>query len=46
MLGKMYTAEYKIEKGKEYLSKIENGEKISKADFAYLNGLCDCTFND
>ena len=46
MLGKKYTAEYKIEKVKEYLSKIENGEKISKADFAYLNGLCDCTFID
>lgn len=46
MLGKKYTAEYKIEKVKEYLSKIENGEKISKADFAYQNGLCDCTFND
>ena len=26
MLGKKYTAEYKIEKVKEYLSKIENGE--------------------
>ena len=46
MLEKKYTAEYKIEKGKEYLSKIENGEKISKADFAYLNGLCDSMFND
>ena len=46
MLGKKYTAEYKIEKGKEYLSKIENGEKISKADFVYLNGLSDSTFND
>ena len=46
MLRKKYTAEYKIEKGKEYLSKIENEEKISKADFVYLNGLCDCTFND
>lgn len=46
MLGKKYTAEYKIEKGKEYLSKIENGEKISKADFAYQNGLCDSMFND
>ena len=46
MLGKKYTAEYKIEKVKEYLSKIENGEKISKADFAYLNGLSDSTFND
>lgn len=46
MLGKKYTAEYKIEKVKEYLSKIENGEKISKADFAYLNGLSDSMFND
>ena len=46
MLGKKYTAEYKIEKVKEYLSKIENGEKISKADFVYLNGLSDSTFND
>ena len=46
MLGKKYTAEYKIKKVKEYLSKIENGEKISKADFAYQNGLCDYTFND
>ena len=46
MLGKKYTAEYEIEKVKEYLSKIENGEKISKADFAYQNGLCDYTFND
>ena len=45
MLGKKYTAEYKIEKVKEYLSKIENGEKISKADFAYQNGLSDSTFN-
>ena len=46
MLGKRYTAKYKIEKGKEYLSKIENGEMISKADFAYQNGLCNCTFID
>lgn len=46
MLGKKYTAEYKIKKAEEYLFKIENGEMISKADFAYLNGLCDCTFND
>ena len=46
MPGKKYIAEYKIEKGKEYLSKIENGEKFSKADFIYLNGLCDSTFND
>ena len=46
MLGKKYTAEHKIEKGKEYLSKIENGEMISKADFAYLNGLSDSMFND
>lgn len=46
MLGKKYTAEYKIEKVKEYLSKIENEEKILKADFAYLNGLCDSMFND
>ena len=46
MLGKKYTAEYKIEKGNEYLSKIENGEKISKADFAYQNGLSDSMFND
>ena len=45
MLGKKYTAEYKIEKVKEYLSKIENGEKFSKADFVYLNGLSDSTFN-
>ena len=46
MLRKKYTAEYKIEKGKEYLSKIENGEKFSKADFAYQNGLSDSMFND
>ena len=46
MLGKKYTAEYKIEKGKEYLSKIANGEKFSKADFAYQNDLSDSTFND
>ena len=46
MLRKNYTAEYKIEKVKEYLSKIENGEKISKADFAYQNGLSDSMFND
>ena len=45
MLEKKYTAEYKIAKVKEYLSKIENGEKISKADFAYQNGLSDSTFN-
>ena len=46
MLGKKYTAEYKIKKVKEYLSKIENGEKFSKADFIYLNGLSDSMFND
>lgn len=46
MLWKKYTAEYKIEKGKEYLSKIENGEKFSKADFANQNGLSDSMFND
>ena len=46
MLGKKYTAKYKIEKAEEYLSKIENGEKFSKADFVYLNGLSDSTFND
>ena len=46
MLRRKYTAEYKIKKVKEYLSKIENGEKISKADFVYLNGLSDSTFID
>lgn len=46
MLGKKYTAQFRIEKVKEYLSRIENGEKISKADFAYQNGLSDSTFND
>lgn len=30
MLGKKYTAEFKLEKVREYLEKIENGEKISK----------------
>lgn len=30
MLGKRYTAEYKIEKVKEYLSKIENGKRFRK----------------
>ena len=30
MLGKKYTAEYKIEKVKEYLSKIENGKRFRK----------------
>lgn len=46
MLGKKYTAEFKLEKVREYLEKIENGEKISKADFAYQNNLSDSTFND
>ncbi len=46
MLGKKYTAEFKLEKVREYLEKIENGEKISKADFAYQNSLSDSTFND
>ena len=46
MLGKKNTAEYKIKKVKEYLSKIENGEKISKVDFAYQKGLSDSAFND
>ena len=46
MLRKKYTAEYKIKKVNEYLSKIENGEKIAKADFVYLNGLRDSTFID
>ncbi|MDY5819558.1 MAG: hypothetical protein SPK26_16220, partial [Treponema sp.] len=27
-------------------SKIENGKKISKADFAYQNGLSNSMFND
>ena len=30
MLGKRYTAKYKIEKVKEYLSKIENGKRFRK----------------
>lgn len=46
MLGKKYTAESKLEKVREYLEKIEKGEKISKADFAYQNSLSDSTFND
>lgn len=46
MLGNKYTAEFKIGKVREYLEKIENGEKITKADFAYQNGLSDSTFND
>lgn len=46
MSGKKYTAESKLEKVREYLEKIENGEKISKADFAYQNSLSDFTFND
>lgn len=46
MLGKKYTAEFKLEKVREYLEKIEKGEKISKADFAYQNNLSDSTFND
>ena len=28
------------------IAKIENGEMISKADFAYQNGLSDSMFND
>lgn len=46
MIGKKYTAEYKIGKVNEYLARIENGEKLSKADFAYENGISDSTFND
>ena len=46
MLGKRYTAEYKIKKVNEYLSKIENGGKFSKADFEYQNSLSDSMFND
>lgn len=46
MLGKKYTTEFKLEKVREYLEKIENGEKISKMDFAYQNSLSDFTFND
>lgn len=46
MIGKKYTAEFKIGKVNEYLQRIENGEKLSKADFAYANGISDSTFND
>ena len=46
MQGNKYTAEFKIGKVREYLEKIENGEKITKADFAYQNNLSDSTFND
>lgn len=42
MVGKKYTAEFKVQMVEEYL----NGPKRTKADFALEKGISDSTFND
>lgn len=46
MIGKRYGAEYKIGKVREYLKEADANPKLTKADFAYRNGISDSTFND
>lgn len=45
MICKKYSAQYKIEKVKEYLEEYSK-TKIAKATFAAKNGISDSTFND
>lgn len=45
MICKKYDAQYKISKVKEYLEETQK-TNISKAMFAYQNGISDSTFND
>lgn len=46
MLGKKYTAEFKIRMVKEFLDRKEKEPGLSKSDFAFQNKISDSTFND
>ena len=46
MIGKRYTALYRIEVVEEYLKEKENNPKLKLADFAAKKGIADSTFND
>ena len=46
MLGKKYTAEFKIRMVKEFLDRKEKEPTLSKSDFAFENKISDSTFND
>ena len=44
MLGKKYTAEFKIRIVKEFLDRKEKESRLSKSDFAFENKISDSTF--
>ena len=43
MLGKKYTAEFKIRMVKEFLDRKEKEPTLSKSDFAFENKISDST---
>lgn len=46
MIGKRYTAQFKITMVEEYLKQKENQPKLTIAEFASKNNIPDSTFND
>lgn len=46
MIGKRYTAQYKIETVEEYLKEKEKDSNLKLAIFAAKKGIADSTFND
>lgn len=46
MIGKRYTAQYKVTMVEEYLKKKEDQPKLTIAQFASDNNISDSTFND